>query len=47
MDALINLNYSPGNVGAPLYIDIVIPLLLILLMVYHRIISQEKSGLIC
>lgn len=44
MDALINLNYSPGNIGAPLYIDIVIPLLLLLLLVYHRKFSRKSQG---
>jgi len=36
MDALMRGNYSPGNTGAPLYIDIAIPLILILLLIYRK-----------
>ncbi len=32
------------EIGAPIYIDIVIPLLLILLMVYHRKFLGKSQG---
>lgn len=43
LDMLINKNYAPGNVGVPLYTDIIVPVLLLaLLWVYDRL--KKQSG---
>ena len=37
-DMIVNNNYTPGNVGVPLYTDIIVPIaLLILYAVYQRL----------
>lgn len=35
-DIIVNGNYAPGNAGAPLYLDVIIPVLLISLLVTLR-----------
>ncbi|MDI9623970.1 MAG: hypothetical protein QFX38_03675 [Methanothermobacter sp.] len=36
-------NYAPGNVGAPLYFDIILPILLGLLAIYKVTVKKEGS----
>ncbi len=40
-DMVVNGNYAPGNAGAPLYLDIIIPILLISLWIALR--STERK----
>jgi hypothetical protein len=43
-EAWVNGNYMPGNVGVPLYTDIIVPLvLLICLPIYHYLRRQEAN----
>jgi hypothetical protein len=44
IDAYINNNYAPGNVGIPLYTDFIVPfIMLMLLQEYRRFYPSKKS----
>jgi hypothetical protein len=42
-DMIINHNYTPGNIGVPLYTDIIVPLALIILYVVYQHLKVEKN----
>ncbi|MCK9151278.1 DUF6790 family protein [Methanobacterium alcaliphilum] len=42
MDMINFQNYAPGNVGAPLYMDIIMPIILIILLVAYKL-SENKA----
>jgi hypothetical protein len=43
-DMILNGNYTPGNVGVPLYTDIIVPVALIILYaVYQKLKHREQS----
>jgi hypothetical protein len=45
IDMIVNHNYAPGNIGVPLYTDIIVPLiLLILYAIYHFLKKRENSS---
>lgn len=45
VDAILHHNYSPGNIGVPLYTDFIIPLVLICLYIlYQRL--KSRSGML-
>lgn len=46
MDIILKGNHAPGNAGGPLYLDIILPILLIFLLVYHRKgVFRREDGL--
>ena len=46
MDIILKGNHASGNAGGPLYLDIILPILLIFLLVYHRkgVFRREDDG---
>lgn len=42
-EALVNKNYAPGNIGALMMTDLMIPSMLCVLLFTHYVIVQEKS----
>ncbi len=45
VDMINQANYAPGNVGAPLYMDIILPLILIgLLIAYKKTLTFEADN---
>ena len=48
MDIILKGNHAPGNAGGPLYLDIILPILLIFLLVYlEKGSSGEKMTAVC
>ncbi len=43
VDMMNHGNYSPGNVGVPLYTDIIIPLLLLSLLAIHKHLNKTSK----
>lgn len=44
VDLYLNNNTSPGNIGMPLYTDIIVPVVLIILYaIYHRLGLKEQT----
>lgn len=43
-DAILHNNYSPGNVGVPLYTDILIPALLVTLYISYQHLKKQDSS---
>ena len=43
MDIIKHGNYAPGNAGAPLYLDIILPIVLIILLVAYKKTSKTSG----
>ncbi|KAF5078600.1 hypothetical protein DSECCO2_138800 [anaerobic digester metagenome] len=43
MDMIQHGNHAPGNVGAPIYFDIILPTILIVLLVAHKILEKNNQ----
>jgi hypothetical protein len=43
MDIMKNANYAPGNAGFPLYFDIILPILLIVLLIAYQITKPQQK----
>jgi hypothetical protein len=43
VDMLVHNNYAPGNVGIPLYTDILVPVILIILLILH--LRADKASI--
>jgi len=43
MEIINKSNYAPGNSGIPIYVDIIIPLILIVLLIAYKK-TMVKSG---
>ena len=43
-DMIINHNYAPGNVGVPLYTDIIVPAALLILYAIYQRLKTKNSG---
>lgn len=41
-DAILHQNYEPGNIGVPLYTDIIVPLALIILYIIYQRLKKHK-----
>lgn len=41
-DSIADGNMSPGNIGVPLWTDIIVPLLLLALLLWHRKLQKKK-----
>lgn len=41
LDMLVNNNYAPGNVGIPLYTDIIVPVILLVALGVHRHLESK------
>lgn len=44
MDIINNGNYAPGNAGAPLYLDILIPIILIVLLIAYKMTLKPEEA---
>jgi len=42
-DALVNNNYAPGNVGVPLYTDIIIPFVLLTCLPFYHSLRKKTA----
>lgn len=47
IDMIVNHNYAPGNIGATLYTDILIPLVLLATYALYRILLKEAGSSNC
>lgn len=45
MDAIRNHNYAPGNIGVPLFTDILVPIMLLILLYYYKKLKPQISPL--
>lgn len=43
VDMLENSNYAPGNIGAPLYLDVVLPVVLLVLLISLRGAGKRQT----
>lgn len=42
-DMILHHNYTPGNIGVPLYTDIIVPAILIILYVVYQKLKKEQG----
>lgn len=43
-DMMINGNYAPGNAGAPLYMDLIAPAVLLILFIAYKVTKKHKAA---
>lgn len=43
VDMIVNHNYAPGNVGVPLFTDVIVPIVLLVLLWYYQRLKKEIS----
>lgn len=43
VDMIRNHNYAPGNVGVPLYTDIIVPIILLILYAWYQHLKRKSS----
>lgn len=41
-DAIMHQNYTPGNIGVPLYTDIIVPVILVVLYLYYQHLKRQS-----
>ena len=44
-DLILNNNTAPGNIGVPLYTDIIIPIALIVLYAIYQVLKSKEEAL--
>lgn len=45
-DMIYNHNYTPGNIGVPLYTDIIVPVILLILYGVYRSLKRQETYLV-
>jgi len=46
-DAILNDNYTPGNIGVPLYTDIIVPIVLVAIYIlYHHLKTHSEPTIL-
>ncbi len=43
-DMAANQNYSPGNIGVPLYTDLIVPIILLILLAVYKFLQRKQAA---